>query len=273
MLTEHVKIAKQDDALTRDVDSGLVLMSGWSVQPSTSLAPSGHAGRTPARRRSAAPTLTLQPTPSGLWGPQLFTRYVDFHSPLFSSLSQKRHWLQIIEALPSWTPALEYAALAAATARLGRCDGNPSLARQSLSFYTRSLHELRSALAAPAAEKNDQTLASLMLLLLYEIYECPGKSMHGYTSHYNGFVELIRARGPDAHRSGLAHSTFQVFRVHTVSWRRSSSMGLEATAILARRKHADRCKDVLRFASTASHPALGSSLARPSLAGPEESPR
>jgi hypothetical protein len=39
--------------------------------------------------------------------------------------------------------------------------------------------------------------------------------------HYRGAMELLRMRGPVAHQSGLAHSVFQLLRLHSVSKRPS----------------------------------------------------
>ncbi|KAH8198849.1 hypothetical protein TruAng_006957 [Truncatella angustata] len=52
--------------------------------------------------------------------------------------------------------------------------------------------------------------------MLYEISECPGGTPDAYSAHYNGTMKLIELRGPEAHKTGLAHSVFQSLRVHNM---------------------------------------------------------
>lgn len=124
--------------------------------------------------------------------------------------------LQVIE-LPSMTEALENALLAVCTARLGRHADRFALVHESLDLYAKATSELRRDIRHTSRRKDEQCLAACLALLLYETLECPAGTSDGYQAHYWGNMELLQMRGARAHTSGLAHSTFQVLRLHSVS--------------------------------------------------------
>lgn len=88
----------------------------------------------------------------------------------------------MLPTLPTVTTALECAILAVSTAKLGRLDDNEVLIRESLKFYVQGLWELQKALWNPKLMYKDETLAACMALIMYEVVECPDKSLDGWAS-------------------------------------------------------------------------------------------
>jgi hypothetical protein len=129
------------------------------------------------------------------------------HSPLLEMIH--------MSSLP---PSLECALLALANSSAGRRLGDPLLTHQSLSLYVRSLGALSADLQTrnPRRALSDETFAAAMLLVLYEIAECPDDSRDGYTKHLDGCTRLVVARGPERHSSGLGHVVFRLYRIVSV---------------------------------------------------------
>lgn len=129
----------------------------------------------------------------------------------------ENNWLLDVLHLPALSPALDNATLAVCAARLGKRDGKPTLVQQSLALYTQGLHNFSKEICDPSNPQNEQALAAGMLMLMYEVSECPGGTPEAYQQHYKGIMSLLELRGPEAHRHGLAHSVFRSLRVHSVS--------------------------------------------------------
>jgi hypothetical protein len=127
-------------------------------------------------------------------------------------ITDARAWMTILPLISSPTKALETAAYAVSLARLGTSLNAPDLQRESLKLYTQGLRRIQLALWDPRLMYSDETLAACMLLAIYEVFECPGRSRAAYISHFDGCAKLIQLRGPAAHADGLAHSIFQAFR-------------------------------------------------------------
>lgn len=133
-----------------------------------------------------------------------------------SDATKNRHWLFYVPDMADLSPALETSVLAVCTARLGLSAGDPRLLHQSLIQYNNSLLPLQRDLCHPALRCHDQTLAACMALTMFEFSECRDGMVQGYLSHLAGALELLRFRGPELHRSGLAHGIFRTIRLHTV---------------------------------------------------------
>ena len=142
---------------------------------------------------------------------QLFNAFIA-HSP-----EARQQWLPLLAQSTQLTQALETAMLALSTAKLGRVSQNNSLARESLSIYTRGLRELQTALLNPGLMFKDETFAACLCFSLYEVLECPTESSFGYTSHVNGCEKLLKGRGATRHSGKLAHEAFRSIRYQLVS--------------------------------------------------------
>lgn len=150
---------------------------------------------------------------------QFFSLFLAYNFPTVcqpSAGTVKNNWMLEVLRLPSLSPALENATLALCAARIGRHDKQVSLVHQSLSLYTQGLHEFSKDVGRASSCQDEQTLAACMVMMMYEVLECPGGTPDGYQAHYNGTIRLLQMRGPQAHTTGLAHSVFQSLRVHSV---------------------------------------------------------
>lgn len=223
-------------ANVRDTESGLVLCSRWGVKP-----PSPAAARTSAaslswssskatrasvdaaeqaRRRKATcfPSCLI---PNRLLHDGLFSLFLQSDTSHDQSIhlvfGERQDWIRQIIDLPNLQPVLRDGVLAVCTARLGRHVSRPDLVYESRRLYTKTLSGMQRGLLDVSMRQNVEVLAASLALLLYEVTECPGKSTDGYRAHYLGMMNLLRLRGPVAHKSGLAHSVFQVLRLHAVS--------------------------------------------------------
>jgi hypothetical protein len=149
----------------------------------------------------------------------IITTFLSIFTPhtAMASLAGPSAFLEIA-SLPSLPASLECALLALATSTAGRRLGDPLLTHQSLSLYVSSLGALSADLAArnPRRALSDETLAAAMLLVLYEVAECPDNSRDGYTKHLEGCTRLVMARGPERHSTGLGHVVFRMYRIISV---------------------------------------------------------
>ena len=129
---------------------------------------------------------------------------------------KERNWLLHIQDVTDPSPALESSLLALCVARIGRQQGDDALRRQALTHYTEGLRLLNDALRKPATRKEDNTVAACLALMTYELTECPAMLTQGYVAHFQGAVDLMRLRGPEAHVSGLGRSMFHLLRIQCV---------------------------------------------------------
>jgi Fungal specific transcription factor domain len=113
---------------------------------------------------------------------------------------------------PDFTTALEATVLAICTAKLGRRNNDPALVHESLKFYIQGLWELQRALYNPDLMYKDETAASCMALVGYEVMECPDRTTAAWVKHVQGCAKLFELRGPKAYSSEFGHQLFLAFR-------------------------------------------------------------
>lgn len=228
--------------LPGESDSGKVMVSRWratdqSSKPyvppssvsSSSRATTGRAGSKTLAQARACPLLPPEISVHNIFRDRIFALFAEHNlsatdtapvsvsDAMRQSLGERGDWMVRIMNLPELTPSLEDSLLAACTARLGRHTNRPALVRESQRLYAKGLSAMRRDVNRKSTQAaNEQNLAACLALMLYEISECPGDSPDGYMVHYQGAMELMRIRGPVAHQSGLAHSVFQLLRLHSV---------------------------------------------------------
>lgn len=130
---------------------------------------------------------------------------------------RQRNWLLLIQDAPTLTPTLESSILAVCIAKLGRKYDDEALVCEGLSMYTRALCQLRQALRDPKARCDDETIAACIALIMFETTQCPAQSIESCIAHYQGAMNLLLLRAPEAYASGLAHCIFQELRIQSVS--------------------------------------------------------
>jgi hypothetical protein len=123
-----------------------------------------------------------------------------------------KNWFTMLPSHSDFTTALEATVLAICTAKLGRVNNDPALVHESLKFYIQGLWELQKALYNPDLMYKDETAASCMALIGYEVLECPDNTIKAWANHVHGCARLFEARGPGAYTSEFGHELFLAFR-------------------------------------------------------------
>ncbi len=123
-----------------------------------------------------------------------------------------KSWFTLLPSHPNFTIALEASVLAICTAKLGRVHKDPALVHESLKFYIQGLWELQKALYSPGLMYKDETAASCMALVVYEVMECPDHTVEAWIKHTQGCSKLFELRGPKAYSSEFGHELFLSFR-------------------------------------------------------------
>ena len=239
-----------ESALPDESDSGKVMISRWraterpSPPSSSGSSPAPSSSKTISTARSGNKALTqVAPHPlfpeisvRNVFSGRIFALFAEHNLSIYDekptsasdavqrSFGDRGDWMVRIMDLPELTPSLEDSLLAACTARLGRVMNHPALVHESQRLYAKGLSAMRRDINRKSTQANEQNLAACLALMLYEISECPGETPDGYMVHYQGAMELMRIRGPAAHQFGLAHSVFQLLRLHSVSKRAGDSL-------------------------------------------------
>ncbi|CVL13871.1 uncharacterized protein FPRN_15234 [Fusarium proliferatum] len=92
----------------------------------------------------------------------------------------------------------------------------PSLMTLARKNYLTAIQNINAALSLPQQATNDSTLASVLLLALFEaIAFHPHDSLKNWTSHVDGAVQLIKLRGPRQFESALGRALFFDVSNHT----------------------------------------------------------
>jgi hypothetical protein len=128
-----------------------------------------------------------------------------------------KNWFTLLPSHSDFTTALEATILAICTAKLGRLNNDPALVHESLKFYIQGLWELQRALYTPELRYKDETAASCMALVFYEVMECPDQTVQAWKKHVDGCAKLFELRGPKAYSSEFGHELFLTFRQMEVS--------------------------------------------------------
>ncbi|KUJ10456.1 uncharacterized protein LY89DRAFT_740167 [Mollisia scopiformis] len=152
---------------------------------------------------------TLQsPTARALYREQIISEFLYSYLPNGSTAN----WLYMLPSHPHFTAALEASSLAVCTAHLGHINSSPTLTQESLKFYVQALWELQKALWSDDLMYRDETLAACMLLIMYEVTECPDKTIGAWQGHMAGCSKLFETRGPDSFNEEFGHKLFMTFR-------------------------------------------------------------
>ncbi|KAH8659327.1 hypothetical protein BGZ60DRAFT_415048 [Tricladium varicosporioides] len=170
-------------------------------------------------RNAYTSLLHLTPSARAVYREQILQEFLYIHKPpLKSELLGRRKttnangdWFSMVSTLPEITTALESSILSICIAKLGRVNNDPHLVRESLKFYTQGLWELQKALWDEKLMYKDETAAACMALIIYEVLECPEKSLKGCVSHMKGCNRLFELRGPRAYGKEFGHQLFVAF--------------------------------------------------------------
>lgn len=221
MAAEKLVLSSDHSSSADGAGSGMVMVSRWRANPSALSTVSLSKDKLPTSEPRARAVVLPRGIPSrNVFREKLFSLFIEYDFPAGDvvrfTFGERNDWMSHVINLPSLTPSLEHALLAVCMARLGRHAALPTLVHESLKLYTKGLLEIRRDISNTSEARGEQSLAACLALLLYEITECPGGTPDGYMAHYRGTMKLLQVRGAGAHTSGLAHSVFQILRMHAV---------------------------------------------------------
>lgn len=130
--------------------------------------------------------------------------FLDFVMPLMRIDGTPQHFKYAFDAC----------ALASLNNRVGT--GN-HFEKEALGKYTKALSATSSALRDPEVTKQDATLASVLLLGLFENITAKHVGMLAWGSHIEGAVQLAKARGRKQLRTKVGLAMFIAVRTQMVS--------------------------------------------------------
>lgn len=131
-------------------------------------------------------------------------------------------YLALITSDRSQFPHFEFVFDACAMATLSQqaADGR-QLRAKALESYTKALAATSTALWDPSKTLQDATLASVLLLGLFENITAASSSLMAWSSHIEAAVRIVKARGQKQLRTKIgsdmfvAVRTFMVRKIHT----------------------------------------------------------
>lgn len=130
--------------------------------------------------------------------------YMEFVVPLLKATSNTQHFKSAFDAC----------ALASLGNRVG--PGN-DFEKQALGKYTKALAETFNALKDPEMASTDATLASVLLLGLFENITAKQIGMLAWGSHTEGAIQIVKARGREQLKTKSGLILFIAVRTQMVS--------------------------------------------------------
>ncbi|KHO00362.1 negative acting factor [Metarhizium album ARSEF 1941] len=126
-------------------------------------------------------------------------------------------YLALIAAKGSQLPQFEHVFNACAMASLSQqaADGR-RLRSKALESYTSALAATSTALWDPAQTLQDETLASVLLLALFENITAASSSLIGWYSHIEAAVRIVKARGSKQRHTKLGSDMFVAVRTFMI---------------------------------------------------------
>ncbi|EJP70871.1 negative acting factor [Beauveria bassiana ARSEF 2860] len=93
---------------------------------------------------------------------------------------------------------------------------DPAVERQAISFYVKALAATSDALSRPSVATCDATLATVMLLAIYEIQSASTHGIQGWSFHVSGSMQLMNSRSWKRLDTDLGMGIFVAVRVKLI---------------------------------------------------------
>ncbi|XWW99437.1 hypothetical protein V2A60_007447 [Cordyceps javanica] len=93
---------------------------------------------------------------------------------------------------------------------------DPTIERQAASYYVKALAATSNALSRPSVATSDSTLATVMLLGLYEIQSASARGVEGWAAHTSGSMQLMNSRSWKKLNTDLGMGIFVAVRVNLI---------------------------------------------------------
>ncbi|KAK2594637.1 hypothetical protein QQS21_007674 [Conoideocrella luteorostrata] len=132
------------------------------------------------------------------------------------------------QASPHFLYAFKACSLASLNNRVGT--GN-DFDKEALGYYTKALAATFTALKDPVLTKGDDTLAAILLLSLFENITAKTLGMLAWSSHIEGAIELVKARGREQLKSKTGLDLFIAVRtqmiIHSLSTGKAPALDVD----------------------------------------------
>lgn len=147
-----------------------------------------------------------------------FDGWLNYYFPSVSACVHSRvkvSWMDFLHhGWSTFPPALVWAIRALTALLMGASRGNKQAILCARHMYSRGIRHLASLIQTDAA-LTDETLAAAILLGGYEVLD--GSSDRAWIIHARGISQLMRARGPSAHESGMGRTLLMCWRPYIVA--------------------------------------------------------
>ncbi|KAH8601141.1 hypothetical protein B0O99DRAFT_249659 [Bisporella sp. PMI_857] len=118
-------------------------------------------------------------------------------------------WLFEAIRLNRRNTSLEYSLHALCLTRVGRILGHQDLIKRGTAAYGFALRALHRALENSKLAAKDETLATCLILSIYELYESTSNSTSAHEEHNNGIERLVQFRGHRQNDTPLGKALFK----------------------------------------------------------------
>ena len=109
-------------------------------------------------------------------------------------------WLKAAADMKERKPVLDNALKALTTNRVAAARSDAALADEGRAYLGEALR-LLNQIIDEETPWDDQGLAAVRCLMIYELFESTTSSVVGWGSHHKGLVRLVTMRGPDSFQS------------------------------------------------------------------------
>ncbi|KFY92301.1 hypothetical protein V498_05053 [Pseudogymnoascus sp. VKM F-4517 (FW-2822)] len=167
---------------------------------------------------------------------ELFNHFLSGYIPQGGKENQDApvSWLQTVQNTGNLgnNTSLTLAVTALSMVQLGKKNRNVELQNEGMAVYGQALGGIQAILSSSDdLVFEEQTLASCMALLVFEVLGASGLRIQGWISHIQGISRLFQLRGPRLHISESGHQLFIGFRptgiIYALATRRSCYLGDE----------------------------------------------
>ncbi|KAH8694104.1 hypothetical protein BGW36DRAFT_384377 [Talaromyces proteolyticus] len=143
---------------------------------------------------------------------QLLSSFVTFCLPKQTSEDVPLAWLSSLAKESRKSDILLLATASLGFGWMGHMENRPDVLKNGLIFYGRALEHLRAILSRRQPKLSPDLLPTIMMLLLYEIFEFGTQSSVGWISHTSGIETVLQLRGPHSFNDGLDFQMFHFYR-------------------------------------------------------------
>ncbi|CRG88345.1 putative protein AN5342 [Talaromyces islandicus] len=141
---------------------------------------------------------------------QILASFVTFCLPTQTSEEVPLAWLSSLAREPKKSRALLLSSASLGYGWMGHVENRLDMSNNGRKFYSHALGRLRSTLSQPVL--GSDLLPTILMLLLYEMFEYGTQSSAGWISHAEGIETVLQLRGPHPFTDSLEFQMFHFYR-------------------------------------------------------------